>query len=254
MFNRDQLQGWFDEDTVEYYKHHRSTYSELYPSEKYYITADLIKGISSVLDIGCAVGGFYRIFRSLNEQIRYVGVDVSEKSIAIAQEKYADYEQASFYLYSGEALESIQALDGNRYDLVYCSGLMHAIDNWRDLFAEIVSKAKRYIIVDFRLSLKRDSYTGEFHFDFDDDGHSRHSTNYHVINLNRVIRFLKEFDEIASVGLYGYRGQANQMARNIDEVYMVFFKIEMGNRAEGRLMINEIPDEFCPYLSDDLIR
>ena len=249
MFNPKQLKGWTEKATVAFFKKNRRSYKELFPSEKYFLTKKLIKNQGSILDIGCAAGGFYSIFRSLNKKIHYTGIDISEESIAFAREQFGDSPLVNFLLYEGNSLEEIKMIKGKKFDLVFCSGLMHLIDNWKDILSSMVALASKFVIVDFRICLERENYFGEFIFDFDAQGQSQHSTNYHVINLKDLLSYLNNIDRIVSLSLYGYKGKAIHMAKGIKDVHMMFFKMEIGTRDSVNMKIQEMPDEIIPHLN-----
>ena len=65
MFNKEQLEGWSANDTVDFFVNHRNTYEDLYKSEKYFLTKELILSMDSILDVGCAAGGFCNICTKL---------------------------------------------------------------------------------------------------------------------------------------------------------------------------------------------
>ena len=58
--------------------------NDLYLGEKFFLTKLLFERCS-VLDIGCAQGGFYKILRSYLKSFSYTGVDSSERMILAAK-------------------------------------------------------------------------------------------------------------------------------------------------------------------------
>ena len=250
MFDANQLRGWATQDSVDFFKSNRWSYEDLYESERHYITRGLCESLSSVLDVGCAAGGFCSIFKSLNQEIHYTGVDVTEESIRHAREQFEAAPSVDFWLYEGKSLEDIEEIQDKKFDMVFCSGLLHLIDNWPNILAGMVERAKQYVIADFRICLDRPSYRGEFLFDFDGDGRSQYSTNYHVINLNDLLLHLDELGRIATVDLFGYKGNASSMARGVEDVYMVFLKMGIGQRRSKSIAILEIPDALRSHVSE----
>src|SRR5579872_6417046 len=71
-------------DLVTFYSNRRNRLDDLYPSERRFLPW-LARGSSSVLDVGCAAGGFAEIWRSCNDRIEYVGVDVSPQLVDAAR-------------------------------------------------------------------------------------------------------------------------------------------------------------------------
>jgi len=134
---------WSKINAVQYYTKNRHSVNEIYASEKFFLTK-AIQMNDSILDVGCAAGGFYEVFKSIQPTITYIGVDFSSKMILKAQKLFP---QASFVISDGGLLpfrkESI--------DIVYCSGAIHLALNWREIIRECWRVAKRNFIFDVRL-------------------------------------------------------------------------------------------------------
>jgi len=214
----NQLDGWNEDETVMFYSNNRIEYDDLYESEKYFLNNNFLFDIETILDVGCSVGGMYNIFRKLNKNIKYTGVDVANKAIMQAKKKFFTT-SAEFILYDG----GVFPLD-NRYDLVFSSGVMHLIDNYKYIFKQMISKAKKCLLVDFRIT-SNDSYVGKFNFLFSSKGEGKNYTVYHVLNFHELMSFFESFSKISRVHVYGYQGTPSDMSEGISEVYMIFFKI-----------------------------
>ena len=119
MFSYDQIIGWNQDDVVDYFKNNRRTYNQLYDSEKYFINEKFVKKISSILDVGCASGGFNNIFRTLNNNISYYGVDVSQKNVENAKNIFKNAYNSNFFLYSGKSLYEIETIKNLKFDLTF---------------------------------------------------------------------------------------------------------------------------------------
>lgn len=228
-----QLDGWNENETIEFFTSNRKTYDDLYDSEKHFLKESFLSTIETVLDVGCSVGGMYNIFRKLNNKIQYTGLDVSENAIKKAKKSYKD-DFANFYHYDGL---SAFPMENNEYDLVFSTGVMHLIDNYKDIFIQMLHHSNKYMLLDFRVT-PSNSYIGKFYFTFSDKKQASNSTNYYVLNFNELIDFFSEFKEIAQVDIYGYKGKASEMSEGIDEVYMVFFKIKKAPRHNNQIRIN----------------
>jgi SAM-dependent methyltransferase len=76
-------------------------------------------GVQSVIDLGCGDGNQLSYFRFP----RYIGVDVSQKSIDMCRERYAEDQTKSFYLYDSERMRgdaaTFRADMGLSLDVVY---------------------------------------------------------------------------------------------------------------------------------------
>lgn len=221
MINK-QLEGWNESNTIDYYINHRQIYSDLYPSEKYFLTSTFLTNISSFLDIGCASGSMSKIVQGINKNLKYTGLDVSPNLINHAN-KHLSNELTSFHCYDGEKMP----FEKEKFDLVFSSGVLHLIDNYKSVFAQIITRSNKYALVDFRVCT-RQTYQGKFNFDFGNSHNVINHTNYHVINFLELINFFKLFSNIQHIELFGYKSSSSKMSEGIDEVFMVFFKFHIG--------------------------
>ena len=78
---------WNDFEAQEFFSSERKKKNDLYLGEKFFLTKLLFERCS-ILDIGCAQGGFYKILRSYLKSFSYTGVDSSERMILAAKKKY----------------------------------------------------------------------------------------------------------------------------------------------------------------------
>lgn len=229
----NQLSGWDEEETIEFYSNSRIKYDDLYESEKFFLTKEFIAKQNSMLDVGCSVGGMSSIVNSLNPNIRYTGLDVSKKAIEKANLIYSD-KKTDFYYYDGINKFPLN----NRYDLVFCSGVMHLIDNYKFILNEMIEKSNKHLVVDFRVTTGK-SYKGKFYFSFLDKTNPSNYTNYFVLNFGDLISLFNEYQNIKSLKIFGYKGEASSMSEGINEVYMLFLKVEFGNKNQKMEIIFE---------------
>jgi SAM-dependent methyltransferase len=235
-----QLEGWSVPETVEFYSNNRHEFSELYDSEKHFITKAFFSDLDSVLDVGCAAGGFFNIFKSLNSEIHYTGLDVSLNLIEAARRRYGHSKSPEFIHYDGVSGFPVTAA----YDLVFCSGALHLIDNWKEIFTNMVDRADKYVLADFRVT-ESESYVGNFIFDFADKReHSNFSTKYYVININELLAFFKQHEKISKIEIYGYERTPSGMAVGVKEVWMVFIKFHIDHQfSNSSIEIIDCPDK-----------
>lgn len=96
------------------------------------------KGVKSVLEIGCSIGLFSRMFPSLFENLEYTGIDISERSIDICKKSA----QGEFIC------DDFLKIDlPKKYDLVFS---FHVIDHVSDvdLFVKkILDHSKKYVYI-----------------------------------------------------------------------------------------------------------
>lgn len=81
--------AWSLDNSIEFYKDHRSATEELYESEKVFLPV-ILKRVSSVLDVGCAAGGFSKIMKEIQPNIDYTGIDVAPRMIEAARTLYQE--------------------------------------------------------------------------------------------------------------------------------------------------------------------
>ena len=98
--------------SLEYWQNNRQSVTDLYESERYFFEP-IVKQIETVLDVGCAAGGFYNITREINSKIRYTGVDISPELINISKHRFPGID---FITFNGELLPFLP----DSFDIVYC--------------------------------------------------------------------------------------------------------------------------------------
>jgi SAM-dependent methyltransferase len=82
-----------------------------------------------VMDLGCGAGDSVDLFRAVDPDVSWVGVDI-EGSPEVAGRTRADAEFVSF---DGRHLP----FDGASFDLVYCKQVLEHVEHPRDLIAEV---------------------------------------------------------------------------------------------------------------------
>lgn len=112
-------------------------------AEMKFLANDFIKDGDRVLDLGCGAGRFYEFFKDKN--IKYIGLDNSEKFITIARAKYP---QLQFLLGDGLNLP----FSDNYFDKVYSIALLHHIPSQKARL-KIIKEAKRVLKPDGLLIL-----------------------------------------------------------------------------------------------------
>ncbi len=81
-----------------------------------------------VMDLGCGAGDSVDLFRSVDPEVSWVGVDI-ERSPEVAERIRAD---AEFVTFDGRRLP----FDDGSFDLVYCKQVLEHVEHPRDLIAE----------------------------------------------------------------------------------------------------------------------
>ena len=140
---REQL-AWHSAESLEYYRRHRQTADDLYPSEKLFLP-DVVRQVDSMLDVGCAAGGFSAIVREYNPRIRYVGVDIVSAFVEAAR---ADHPDVEFMVGDGLHFKTPPA----SFELAHAAGVLHLNHRYREMIVAMWEQSARFLMVDLRLS------------------------------------------------------------------------------------------------------
>lgn len=206
--NDSQLaKSWSSENAVTYYMEHRDNAEELYESEKHFI-GDVLKKGRTVLDIGCAAGGFSKIIRQYNKSIKYTGVDISPQMIKTAKRKFP---QDEFYLCDGGKLD----FPDKSFDICICFGVLHMTERWKELLSQAWRVCRDTILFDLRIAEDKGicdanlSYQ-RLEFGMKWDGISK--APYVVVSLEEVIDYLINMTpKVRSLRSYGYWAPISKM-------------------------------------------
>jgi len=143
MVREVSSEGWEHPDTIKFYAENRRTEAELYPSEATFFRQAVLES-ESMLDIGCAVGGFSAIAKSIKPSIDYLGLDRSKTAIAEAKRQFPD---TAFNVMDGVRV----TLPSNSFDLVVCTGVAVHERRWASLLREAYRLSKKICLFDIRL-------------------------------------------------------------------------------------------------------
>lgn len=214
---------WASADSFTFYQTHRHRPEELYPSEKFFLP-DIVKEVSSCLDIGCAAGGFSRIMKSFNPSLRYVGVDIIPEFIEFARKTYPDSE---FYVGDGINLP----FTPGSFDLVFSSGVLHLNSHYQEIVRSGYRLCAKYLLCDFRLT-EGQTVIGEFDINFDGKSAPQQPLPYIIVNVADLVDFLKSLNPTpAFIRAKGYPHPPSRMAKvSLVEVIMAFFLIGKGDK------------------------
>lgn len=134
------MSGWSAANVLGFYTSHRHSPEDLYPSERA-VLLPVLAECDSVLDVGCAAGGFSNIFAALKPGIRYVGLDGEEAMIAQASHRYP---HRSFQ--QGRA-DHLPFADQS-FDLVFCTGVLLHNPDFEPILRECYRVAAKHCVVD----------------------------------------------------------------------------------------------------------
>ncbi|WKZ36500.1 MAG: class I SAM-dependent methyltransferase [Anaerolineales bacterium] len=216
-----EQKGWSAPDSLEFYRSHRNTKDDLYESEKFFLPA-VLQEVNSVLDVGCAAGGFSRIMKSFNPKLRYVGVDITPELIETARQDYPDSE---FYVNDGVNFP----FSAGSFDLVHCTGVLHVNSHYQEMLKAMWEQTNRYLLCDFRLTHTA-SVLGEIEIRF---GENTQATRlpYYIMNVDELMVVVKTLlPAPALIRAKGYMHAVSPTAKiALDQVIMAFFLFEKGS-------------------------
>lgn len=127
-------------NTVDFYVQERSRAKDLYKSEATMLLP-VLPHVSSMLDVGCAVGNFCSIVEELNPKVTYVGIDTSERMIREARRRRP---RADFRLGDGRGLPFADA----SFDLVFGTGVLLHNPDYLEMIAEMFRVSRRFVVID----------------------------------------------------------------------------------------------------------
>ncbi|MEK9643921.1 MAG: class I SAM-dependent methyltransferase [Alphaproteobacteria bacterium] len=189
-----EQQAWAVTDSLDFFASHRQSVDDLYPSERVFLP-DVATGVDTVLDVGCACGGFVPILHSFNPRLAYFGVDVIPAMIAEARRRHP---RGRYTVAAGHALP----FRSQGVDLVHCSGVVHLNSDFKTMIAEMWRVAGEYLLFDMRLT-EGASVAGEFTVSFEDacdetgdgTGCGHRLLPYHVVNFEEARQLINALAE-----------------------------------------------------------
>jgi len=195
-------------DFVAYYEHHRDSAADLYPSELRFLPW-LAGQVRSVLDVGCAAGGFRTIWREFAAGAEYRGVDLSPALVEAARRLHPDTE-----FICGDVVEGLDLPDRSA-DLVQALGWLHWVPEQQRALTELWRVTERFLFFDIRIvadageagvGRQRIALMGEW------DGKTE--TPYVTVAWSDLAATLAEL-EPADIYAFGYWGHPAETAHHV---------------------------------------
>lgn len=216
-----QSTHWSDNPKlVEFYTAHRCKPEDLYPSERRFLPWLALHAIS-VLDVGCAAGGFSQIWNHYRHDIMYSGVDLSAKLIKAAQALFPGCEfrvanPVTGLPFPDSTFDVVQALGWLFWELKYAESLQ---EMWRI--------TRRWLFFDVRLvKTEAEVQVGEQRMTFGDKWDGQSVTPYLTLAWPHMAQMLLQFNPKTILG-YGYMGKpASNVVGIRDEVSFGVFVLE----------------------------
>ena len=203
-------------ELTEFFLTQRSNPDDLYPSERHFLPA-LAAGASSVLDVGCAAGGFIDIWRAFNPDLTYTGVDVSESLIAAARQRHPDAEFVVADCAAGVSLRDRVA------DVVAALGWLHWEPRYADALRELWRLTDRALLFDVRLHEAAEDIAGTQEIPGGE-------APYLCLSWPRFAALLADLAP-ESIRSFGYAGPPAPTVRGIpSEICFAAFVLERGGK------------------------
>jgi len=215
-----QQKAWNSTESLEFYRRHRQTPDDLYPSERFFLP-DVVARVSSMIDVGCAAGGFSAVVKRFNPGIRYVGVDVERNFVAAAK---ADHPESEFALGDGIHFET----PPGTFELAHSSGVLHVNLRYREMIEAMWVQTSRFLLCDLRLTRGRPE-VGQMVSPFGEREPVR--LPYIVLGIDEAIDLFTSLTPTPMrLQVKGYRHSVNATATLADrDVIMAFFLAEKGS-------------------------
>ncbi|MBM4328876.1 MAG: class I SAM-dependent methyltransferase [Deltaproteobacteria bacterium] len=240
--------AWSDHpDLVKYYSENRCRPKDLYASERRFLPW-LARQSKSLLDTGCAAGGFLPIWRYYNPSIEYVGVDVSSSLIETARRVHPGVRFIQHNITAGLPLRDRSSV------CVQALGWLNWEPGYENAIYELWRLADRYLFMDLRLVSKPDQVTvarQKIALASAWDGET--TTPYVTVWWDRLANILIDLEPIRLLG-YGYWGSPAETVIGIDhKVCFAAFVLEKASLGSDRplpVVCLDLPLEWPSDLMD----
>jgi 2-polyprenyl-3-methyl-5-hydroxy-6-metoxy-1,4-benzoquinol methylase len=194
-------ESWSQNNVVSFFDSHRITSSDVYPSEWFFIK-DQLQEDMSVLDVGCAQGGFAGIIAEQLSNFSYMGIDISKEMINKASVRYP---QHSFQHVNENDYSAISG----EYDLTLVLGILHLHETWKETIRMAWKHTKSALILDLRESFEEtiEDKTKSY-FTMDINGKNINYSAvlpYNVINSSEALKIITSICKgLRNISHYGY--------------------------------------------------
>ena len=119
-----------------------------------------IKKKNKILDFGCAAGHFYTSLRKIDKEIDYTGFDVTKNYIKFAKKHFDKESNTKFDV---QSLFSMSKKYYNKFDIVFCSNVLHHLPSIDIPLKNIIKASKKYCII--RTLVSNNTHLARFYYD-----------------------------------------------------------------------------------------
>ncbi len=195
--------AWGLPGVLDFFETARSTTEQVYRSEWIFLREKLAEGMS-VLDVGCAQGGFASVLSEHLNAFDYTGVDVNPDMVARARRRFPGHR------FERVAEGDLAALGDETFDLVLVLGLLHLHAAWRDTLAAAWACTAGCLLFDLRQvagPTVEDRTRSWFRMDFHrpDAAHGATVLPYNLVNAGEALETVTRLcPGAAQVSQFGY--------------------------------------------------
>jgi len=198
--------SWSQKKIIKYISENRKNYNDLYLGEKILLNEYFKKGCS-VLDVGCAQGGFVNILSQIEKKFSYLGIDYNEEMLAIAKKKQPNYKFINI------KKNNFSKYINQKFDLVIIFGILHLNKDWKKIIKEGYKLTKKYLIFDLRESNKKISKNIYLNL-----GNSKKKIPYNVIETKKIEIFLKNEFKNKKIVKVSYDGLSSKYSNHKSKI------------------------------------
>ena len=124
------------------------------------IIKKIYKKNDKILDFGCAAGHFYNSLKKIDKNINYSGFDATKDYINYAKKHFNKEKHVKFDV---QSLFSMSQKYYNKYDIVFCSNVLHHIPSIDIPLKNLIKASKRYCII--RTLVSDNTHLARFYYD-----------------------------------------------------------------------------------------
>ena len=201
---------WNAKEIVNFFNNNRSSYCSLYKGEKYLISR-YIKKNDTILDIGCAQGGMYKILKKKFGKINYTGIDFNKKMIEIAKKKN-NYKK--FYFCNNN---NYLRFFKKKFDSVIIFGILHLNYDWKNILINAYKISKKKILFDLRFSLFNNKTKNYLSLSLYNKS-KKSLVPYVLIKESEYLNFINKKFKDCKLDTYSYKGKASKYSTVRSEV------------------------------------
>lgn len=195
--------AWGSKKIVSYFYNNRSTFNSLYKGEKYLITK-YVKKNDTILDIGCAQGGLFKILKKKFSNIDYTGLDFNKEMINLAKKKI---DKKKFFLFKGKNYYSFFK---KRFDVVIIFGILHLNTNWKSILINAYKVAKKKVLFDLRFASNQNSNLQNYLSLNFDNRSKKFLIPYLLVKKKETLKFFKDKFRNSTIDNYSYTGKPSK--------------------------------------------